>query len=90
MEMYVIQSKNGIMKNVRVNFKNSNDWNSFGKNYMWNPSTCDCEYDKTCRIGEYLDIKNFASKELVIGKLVLTCEDEILNTTETMLVNCFY
>ena len=56
---------------------------------MWNPSTCDCEYDKTCRIGEYLYIKNFACKELVIGKLVLTCEDEILNTTET-LVNSFY
>ena len=55
MEMHVIQSKNGTMKNVRVNLKNSNNWNSCGKNYMWNPSTCDCEYDKTCRIGEYLD-----------------------------------
>lgn len=48
------------------------------------------QYGKIRRIGEYLNIKNFACKELVIGKLVLAFEDEILNTTETMLVNSFY
>ena len=25
---------------------------------MWNPSTCSCECDKYCEIGQYLDYKN--------------------------------
>ena len=35
------------------------------KCYMWKPSTCDYEYDKTCEIGEYLDIKKCACIERV-------------------------
>ena len=27
------------------------------KVYIWNPSDCACECDKSCRIGEYLDYK---------------------------------
>ena len=26
--------------------------------FIWNPSKCDCECDKTCNIGEYLDYEN--------------------------------
>ena len=51
--------------------------------YMWNPSTCDCECNKANKIDEYLDIKNCSCEKRLIGKLVLGCEDEILNTTET-------
>ena len=36
-------------------------------------------------VGEYLNTKNCSCKERLIGKLVLDCEDEILNTTETLL-----
>ena len=25
------------------------------KGYVWNPSNCECEWDKSCNIGEYLD-----------------------------------
>ena len=25
------------------------------KGYVWNPSNCECECDKSCNIGEYLD-----------------------------------
>ena len=25
------------------------------KGFIWNPSSCECECDKTCDIGEYLD-----------------------------------
>ena len=46
---------------------------------MWNPSTCDCECDKACGFNEYLDLKSCSCK------LVIECEDEILNTTETSL-----
>ena len=27
------------------------------KGYIWNPSNCECECDKSCDIGEYLDYK---------------------------------
>lgn len=54
---------------------------------LWNPSIFKCEYDKTCEIAEHLDIKNFTCKKPVIDNLVFTCEDEIINTTETTLKN---
>ena len=54
---------------------------------MWNPVTCHCECNKACKIDEYLDIKNCSSKKPLSSKLVLLCEDEILNTTETSLVD---
>lgn len=55
---------------------------------MWNSSMCDCDCDKPCGINEYLHIKNCALKERVMFNLVLTCNDEILNTTEdTLIVN---
>ena len=50
-------------------------------------STCDCEYNKACKIDEYLDIKNCSCKKRLIGELLLTCEAEILNTTEISLDN---
>ena len=40
---------------------------------MWNPNTCDCKCNKTCKIDEYLDIKNYPCEKHLIGKLVLEC-----------------
>ena len=51
---------------------------------MWNPSTCDCECNKACKIDEYLGIKNCSCEKNLIGKLLLECEDEILNSTRTL------
>ena len=28
------------------------------KGFIWNPSNCECECDKSCNIGDYLDYKN--------------------------------
>ena len=28
------------------------------KGFIWNPSNCECECDKNCDIGEYLDYEN--------------------------------
>ena len=28
------------------------------KGFIWNPSDCNCEYDKSCDIREYLDCKD--------------------------------
>ena len=36
-------------------------------------------------IGILVDIKNCSWEKRLIGKLVLECEDEVLNTTETLL-----
>ena len=52
---------------------------------MWKPSTCNCKCNKAYKIDEYLDIKNCSREKLLISKLVLECEDEILNRTETSL-----
>ena len=52
---------------------------------MQNPSTCDCEYNKACKIHQYLEIKYCSFGKRLIGKLVLECEDEISNTAETLL-----
>ena len=52
---------------------------------MWNPSTCDGEYNKMCKIDEYLDTKNCSTGKHLFGNLVLACEGETLNTTETSL-----
>ena len=52
---------------------------------MWNPSACDWECNKACKIDEYLDVKNCSCEKRLIGKFVLECEDEILNTTKTLL-----
>ena len=49
---------------------------------MCNFSTCDCECNKACEIGKYLHTKSCSCEKLLIGKLVLECEDEMLNTTE--------
>ena len=84
MKVYVIQNKNGIIINAGV-CKELDDRGSSKNDYMWNPSTCNCEYNKACKSDRYLDIKNSSFEERVIGKLVLECEDEILNTTETLL-----
>ena len=33
-----------------------------GKRFIWNPSNCNCECDKSCDIGEYLNYKNCKCK----------------------------
>ena len=50
---------------------------------MWNLSTCNSECNKAFKIDEYLNIKNCSCEKRLIGKLVLGCEDKILNTTKT-------
>ena len=52
---------------------------------MQNPSACDCECNKTCNLDEYIDIKNGSCKNRLFEKLVLECEDQILNTSGTIL-----
>ena len=40
---------------------------------MWNPSTCACECDKYCEIGQYLDYKNWVCRKKLIDDLMKQC-----------------
>ena len=44
------------------------------KGFIWNPSNCECECDKACDVGEYLDYENCKCRKLV-DKLVDECTD---------------
>ena len=40
---------------------------------FWNPSTCSCEWNKLCDVGQYLDYKNCVCRKSVIDKMVEEC-----------------
>ena len=40
------------------------------KRFIWNPSNCECESDKSCDIGEYLDYANYNCRKKIVDKLV--------------------
>ena len=50
--------------------------------FIWNHSICEC--DKSFDVGEYLDYENCKCRKRLFDKLVLKCEDEILDTTDTI------
>ena len=55
------------------------------KRFIWNPSNCECECDKSCDIGEYLDYKNCNCRKKIIGELIEECNENIdENENETL------
>ena len=46
-----------------------------GKGFIWNPSNCECECDKTCDVGEYLDYKNCKCRKKIVHKLIDECTE---------------
>ena len=48
-----------------------------GKGYIWNPSNCECECDKSCDVGEFLDYKNCKCRKKSVDKLVEECTEYI-------------
>ena len=53
------------------------------KGFIWNPSNCECECDKSCDMGEYLDYENCNCRKKLVDKLVEECTE---NVEETRLV----
>ena len=47
------------------------------KGFIWNPSNCECECDKFCDIGEYLDYSNCKCRKRLVDKLVEECNENI-------------
>ena len=47
------------------------------KGFIWSLSNCNCQYDKSCDIGEYLGYKNCKCTRKVVGELVEECSKNI-------------
>ena len=47
------------------------------KGFIWNPRNCECECDKSCDIGEYLDYKNCKCRKRITDKLVKECSGNV-------------
>ena len=58
----------------------------YDKGFIWNPSNCECECDKSCDIGEYLDYKNCKCRKKIIDKLVKEFSENIYEN-ETLDIN---
>ena len=47
------------------------------KGCIWNPSNCECQCDKLCHVGEYLDHENCKCRKKLAGKLIEECTQNI-------------
>ena len=47
------------------------------KGLIWNPSNFECEFDKSCDVGGYLDYKNCKCRRVLIDQLVEECSENI-------------
>ena len=47
------------------------------KAFKWNPSNCECECNKSCDVGEYLDYKTCKCRNKLGDKLVEKCIENI-------------
>ena len=56
------------------------DKDVFDKEFIWNRSNRECECDKSCNIGEYLDCENCKRRKKVFDKLVKECTENIKET----------
>ena len=43
----------------------------------WNPSNCECECDKSCDVGKYLDYENCKCRKKLVDKLTEECTENI-------------
>ena len=46
------------------------DKSVYVKGFIWNPSNCECNCDKSCDIGEYLDYSNCKCRKQLFDKLI--------------------
>ena len=56
------------------------------KGHSWNPSNCECECNKSCGIGEYLDYKSCFSKKTIVDKLIEECNTVVEENNNNTLV----
>ena len=61
----------------RYEYKELIDKGICDKGFIWNPSNCDCECNKSCNVGQYLDYENCNYRKRLIDKLVEECSETI-------------
>ena len=47
------------------------------KGFIWNPSNCECEFDRSCDMGRYLNYEKCKCRKRLIDKLVEECIENI-------------
>ena len=72
-KMFVITNNVGI----KCECKELIDKGMCDKGFIWNPSNCECEYDKAFDVGEYLDYENFKCRKKLVDKLVDECTETV-------------
>ena len=45
------------------------------KGFIWNASNGECEYDKACDVGEYLDYENWKCRKKLVAPLIEQCTE---------------
>ena len=48
--------------------------------FIWDPSNYECECDKSCDIGEYLDYENCKCRKKLVDRLIEECTENIEET----------
>ena len=46
------------------------------KGFVWNPSNCECECDKACDVGEYLDYEHCKSSTVQLSSWFKTSKND--------------
>ena len=61
---------------MKINLKKLQTFDSIHfKGFNWSPSNCECECDKSCDVGKYLDYKN--RRKRLVDILVEECSKNI-------------
>ena len=47
------------------------------KGFIWNPSNCECEFDRSCDVGRYLNYEKCKCRKRLIDKSVEECIENI-------------
>ena len=50
------------------------------KGFIWNPINCECECNKSCEIGNYLDYSNCKCRKKLVDRLIGECTENIEET----------
>ena len=69
--------RQNVILGCRFECKQLIDKGVFNKGFTWNPSSCECECDKVCDTGEYLDYENCKCRKKIVDKLVEECIETV-------------
>ena len=58
------------------------------KGFIWNPSKCKCECDKSCDVGQYLYYENCKCRKKLVDKLLEECAETIEEVKLAKITSC--